>query len=399
VLVNVAPPKPERILSEEERWAFLDERSPSGDTLKTETTAEKNINIEMETLPRFLYEKTEEENSISVGPDGQLVVTSAKKPRLILDLNSKDPVEAPLASPDTLSERSSVQNSLSQSSDLDKGKENFRMSLQSPPTLETIQQSPEFRKDDLVEDNRVHSESPAKHCNGNVVQTCAVVESNTPESKDYLEGHSDNVLNDYSENATLLPVSYSERHSPEETLQAEYEDPNYYYSAAGIGYPHGSGGAYHPPIEDTTESNDDVSSETAPLIANTDFSFVETPIHRIKSTCQYQEIHDHSDDTLKTSQSESHLQTLSEMYIMKRSQEQGDIAHLQDAAKVYHSSNMLPIRESLGSTGENEETHLMRANSAEGVSALTSPSTDSDKPLSSVQSDDVFDLPLEESDV
>ncbi|XP_048765842.2 diacylglycerol lipase-alpha-like isoform X7 [Ostrea edulis] len=399
VLINVAPPKPERILSEEERWAFLDERSPSGDTLKTETTAEKNVNIEMETLPRFLYEKADEENTISVGPDGQLVVTSSKKPKLILDLNSRDPVEAPLASPDTLSERSSVLNSLSQSSDLDKGKENFRMSLQSPPTLETIQQSPELRKSDLVDESRVFSGSPVKHCNGNVVQTCAVVESNTPISKDL--GHSGSVPDppkDEKENSTLPIVSCSERHSPEETLQAEYEDPNYYYSAAGIGYPHGSG-AYHPPVDDTTQSNDEVDSETAPLISNNDFNFVESPIHRIKSTCQYQEIHGHSDETLKTSQSESHLQTLSEMYIMKRSQEQGDIAHLQDAAKVYHSANMLPIRESLGSTGENEESHLMRVNSAEGLSALTSPSTDSEKPLSSVQSDDVFDLPLEESDV
>lgn len=114
VLVNVAPPKPERVLSEEERQAFLDERSPSGDTLKGGTLKQEDVNIEVETLPRYLYEKTEEENDISIGPDGQLVLNSSKKkPKLILDLNSKDPVEAPLASPDTISERSSVLNSMS----------------------------------------------------------------------------------------------------------------------------------------------------------------------------------------------------------------------------------------------------------------------------------------------
>lgn len=126
---------------------------------------------------------------------------------------------------------------------------------------------------------------------------------------------------------------------------------------------------------------------------------MQKTIHRIQSTCQYKDPCTKSEETLKTSQSESHIQTLSDKFVMKRSQEQGDIAHLQDSAKVYHSSNMLPIRESLDSLGEDEVTCPMRSNSAEILSALTSPSSDSEKPLSSVQSDDVFDLPLEESDV
>ncbi|XP_061192238.1 diacylglycerol lipase-alpha-like isoform X1 [Saccostrea echinata] len=403
VLVNVAPPKPERILSEEERQAFLDERSPSGNTLKAETKDEQNVNTEVETLPRFLYEKTDEEPTITVGPDGQLVVySSKKKPKLLMDLNSDEPVEAPLASPDTLSERSSVLNSLSQTSELDKGKENCRMTLQSPPALETIKQSPELRKHEFVNKSSSSCESQCKQCNGNVVKTCAVVESNPLFNKECSDGHPESTppppkLNE-KENTALLLVSSSERHSPEETLQAEYEDPNYYYTAAGIGYPHGSG-AYHPPLVVTNLTSSDGGSAATPFKSKSDVGCVNSPMHRIKSTCQYQETGDNSEETLKTSQSESHLQTLSEKYRMKRSQEQGDIAHLQDSAKVYHSSNMLPIRESLDSIGEDEDSQLLRATSTEGISVFTSPSTDSEKPLSSAQSDDVFDLPLEESDV
>ncbi|XP_078331862.1 diacylglycerol lipase-alpha-like isoform X4 [Crassostrea virginica] len=421
VLVNVAPPKPERVLSEEERQAFLDERSPSGDTLKQEAVEEENVNVELETLPRYLYEKTEEENNISVGPDGLLVVNSSKKkPKLILDLNSKDPVEAPLASPDTVSERSSVLNSLSQTSDLDKARDNCRLSLQSPPTLETIEQSPDLRKPNLIEEIQTRTESPIKSCNGNVVKTCAVVEWRPrvikTSSEDCQENHSQFLTDEESENTALLPARNLERHSPEETLQAEYEDPNYYYTSAGIGYPHGQG-AYYPPIEeDDVQSSDSVPelisvnstvpelitvNNTVPdlLSVNCKQDSIKVPIHRIQSTCQYQDPCSKSEETLKTSQSESHLHTLSEKFRMKRSQEQGDIAHLQDTARVYHSSNMLPIRESMDSTGEVEDTYHVRANSAEILSAVTSPSSDSEKPLSSVQSDDVFDLPLEESDV
>lgn len=399
VLVNVAPPKPERVLSEEERQAFLDERSPSGDTLKGGILKQEDVNIEMETLPRYLYEKTEEENDISIGPDGQLVLNSSKKkPKLILDLNSKDPVEAPLASPDTISERSSVLNSMSQMSDLDKCRENCRLSLQSPPTLETIEQSPELKKQSIAEDIRNSAELPLK-CNGNVVKTCAVVEWNPPLNKTNSDAECPVevvvVPNDEEkESAALLTVRNPERHSPEDTLQAEYEDPNYYYTAADIGYPHGVG-AYHPPLE-VLHSNESLP-ET--LTVHEEFDPVQKKIHRIQSTCQYKDPCTKSEEALKSSQSESHIQTLSDKFVMKRSQEQGDIAHLQDSAKVYHSSNMLPIRESLDSLGEDEVTCPVRANSAEVLSALTSPSSDSEKPLSSVQSDDVFDLPLEESNV
>ncbi|KAK3098738.1 hypothetical protein FSP39_022580 [Pinctada imbricata] len=148
VLHNVGPPKPTHTLTEAERKALLEERSPSSELDQPKeilTDGQGNSEVqtaENQALPRFIYEHVNEELVMSLDDEGNVIFTGSKqKPKLILDLESKDPVEAPLASPETISERSSMAGSVSQGSGVTSNRDSYRQSVQSP-MLETIQHSP-----------------------------------------------------------------------------------------------------------------------------------------------------------------------------------------------------------------------------------------------------------------
>lgn len=108
-----------------------------------------------------------------------------------------------------------------------------------------------------------------------------------------------------------------ERHSPVETNQFGYANPNELYSAASIGYvPH-----Y---LEDMNGHSDD---NLAVIDTKEDTkSSPRTPEKR-----------------LHYSQSESRLKGLSDQFQMRRSTEEGDIAHLEDTSTVFVGERLKKI--------------------------------------------------------
>ena len=115
-----------------------------------------------------------------------------------------------------------------------------------------------------------------------------------------------------------------ERHSPVETNQFGYANPNEVYSPASIGYiPH-----YNPGLNCNCEDNPSVVIETKQDVPNSP----RTP-----------------DKRLHYSQSESKLKGLSDQFQMKRSTEEGDIAHLEDTSKVFVGERLKKILKQRGS--------------------------------------------------
>ncbi|XP_021355357.1 sn1-specific diacylglycerol lipase alpha-like isoform X2 [Mizuhopecten yessoensis] len=416
VLVNVAPPKPNRTLTEAERKAFLQKRSPS---VESENSNHKLIIQEDFTIgktapvcnqlplykphhqslpPLFSWDHAAEEHRFLLDKDF-LHPGDPGKQELYLDLGT-DTITAPLASPETLSEISSVGSALSRIGSLNK--DNKRRSIIIPQVLETIQQSP-------VSKNKVGDFPPITepiHLNGQVsktpqignclhIKTDVVIES--PPKIRHESDKSTKRVNDSlvpllcdstdQDNCDIVGNGSHEfqnkvynRHSPVDGNQYEYGNPNVYYSAGGIGYPHGSG-AYHPPT----------------CNVNTEGICTECMNHSLSDVHSPQE----EDSIIKCSQSESQLLHLSARYVMKRSTEQRDIAHLQDSMEVFQGD--ATSQESQQTTNSHRSRLLLKgANpiTSEGTQASTnSLEDDSDRRLSSSHSDEVFDLPLEETDV
>lgn len=414
--MNVAPPKPNRTLTEAERKAFLQKRSPS---IESENPNGKLIVQEDFTMgkavptcnqlplykpqhqslpPLFSWDHAADEHKFLLRKDF-LNPGDPGKQDLFLDLET-DPIMAPLASPETLSEVSSVGSALSRISSLNK--DNKRRSIIIPQVLETIQQSP-------VSKNKVGDFPPPTepiHLNGRVndktpqigncvqIKTNVVIES-PPRIRQELEKNAESVVNDslvpllcdcntdrdecdIVGNGEFKNMEYS-RHSPVDGNQYEYGNPNVYYSPAGIGYPHGSG-AYHPPT----------------CHMNMDCVCPECIKHSMSSMHSPEEV----DKIIKCSQSESQLLHLSARYVMKRSTEQRDIAHLQDSAEVFHGEITSPMSHQTVQTRFRLLPKGSNPITSDGTQASTnSLEDDSDRRLSSSHSDDVFDLPLEETDV
>ncbi|XP_069107342.1 diacylglycerol lipase-alpha-like [Argopecten irradians] len=415
VLINVAPPKPNRTLTEAERKAFLQKRSPSVESgnsnnkliIQEDFTIGKTAPVcnqlplykpQRQPLPPlFSWDHAAEEHRFLLDKDF-LYPGDPGKQELYLDLGN-DPITAPLASPETLSEISSVGSALSRIGSLNK--DNKRRSIIIPQVLETIQQSP-------VSKNKVGDFPPVtepKHLNGQVnktsqvgncihIKTDVVIES-PPKIRHEPDKNTTKSVNDSlvpllcdstdQENCDIVGNGSPEfqdkvynRHSPVDGNQYEYGNPNLHYSAGGIGYPHGTG-AYHPP--NCTVNSDGVCTECMK--------------HSLSDIHSPQE----EDPIIKCSQSESQLLHLSARFVMKRSTEQRDIAHLGDSMEVFDGEGA-PLESQ--QTVHRSRLLLKGTNPvmSEGTQASTnSLEDDSDRRLSSSHSDEVFDLPLEETDV
>lgn len=392
VLVNVAPPKPTRLLSEPERTAMLKHDTSPG-TPVTQTThpvmdlgdqpvvhvvCEKEATLGKMPVDLFInsnnigWDAATEELLLSL--DKQHLFPSLRhNPRLeLLDMDS-DFIQAPLASPEALSAASSM-SALSRAGSVPKG-ENRPESMSGK--LATIQQSPEIfvRNDDSsenlceIENEMVDSSSDTKGLNesrsvgdflrkshflltsdtdliahasqgslNNLLPSIDYSNSEETLHKDY-EGENNhhnqqkntvqdlgNVTNDLArqnpENQKLsrneecekgdqklkMEDAY-ERHSPIENTQYGYYDPNELYSAASVGY--------HPQQS---------LSGAQPVKTHKPSESLKTP-HPPNKILQY-------------SQSESRLKVLSETYKMKRSTEEGDIAHMEDSSNIFVHDNV-----------------------------------------------------------
>lgn len=389
VLVNVAPPKPTRLLTEPERTAMLKhEASPGtpanpstlpvtslGDQPAVHVVCEKETNLGSMPVDMYLnsnnvgWDAATEELLLSLDKQ-HLFPSLGNNPRLeLLDLDS-ELIQAPLASPEALSAASSM-SALSRTGSVPKS--DYR-SESIKAKLATIKQSPEIfvRNEDSVEDlceieNEIHvgnssdkmlslNESRSvgdflkkshllktsdinliahasqgslnnllpsteytnsdealdkefDRINTQVSQQDNAVKESSPvsnetdgnvlEHKEFKIEQSENGEKDADEDEMY------ERHSPVETTQYGYFDPNELYSAASVGY--------HP--QQSLGGAQSVKVHKLP-----DRHTLST--HPPNKVLQY-------------SQSESRLKGLSESYKMKRSTEEGDIAHLEDTKNVF----------------------------------------------------------------
>lgn len=169
---------------------------------------------------------------------------------------------------------------------------------------------------DNIDDNSTNGfEIKAKHNDREQLEvgTCTRERKLIEKSYEENKNHSNNATADI-ENSGLSVMKYGApnygRHSPDESSQFGYSDPNEIYSAASTGY--------SPPqisIEEIKPSVRLHSSDSSP----------KSP---------------HPNKILQYSQSESRLKGLSEEYTMRRSTEEGDIAHLEDNKTIFVHSNL-----------------------------------------------------------
>ncbi|CAG2189019.1 DAGL [Mytilus edulis] len=394
VLVNVAPPKPIRTLTEDERQNLLNNRTPSVDSVLG--LGQVDILIEPEIadqslghLPVYDMSNYHNENEYSLDAEGNIVITK-NKPKMTLNLNEN--ADAPLASPETLSDRSSLASSGSLKNIVSSNRDSLRKSLQSP--LETIQQSPTVKSP-----NETSFDMPF------IKQ-----ESKTSDNSDHVMTDQSDVTDSHvteRTDSTNTDDQLFDRHSPvESNYQVEYGSPNCFYSPAGLGYPHFIDD--QEPEEMMSDSSE--TSEMNQLIEQ-ESENIHLPLKVSHSECgKIQK------KPLQCSQSDSYLQSLSDKYKMRRSKEQGDIAHLQDINNVFE--DLIPIHDvncnqpficthdqhnrSHGSISAEEDsdmrmstTHVQRNGSHGSISA----EEDSELRLSTSHSDDIFDMPIEETDV
>lgn len=389
--MNVAPPKPTRSLTEPERTVMLThDISPVSPVVTPPllNAVDQQLMVQVDqpvvhvvcnnganprNIPVDVYvnnvgwDAATEELLLSLDKQ-HLFPGLGRYPRLeLLDLDS-ELIQAPLASPEALSAASSM-SALSRAGSIPKGNK-----LESTAgKLATIQQSPEIhvRTEDSVEevceiDNAIANMSLLKcqSLNESVsvgdllksAQSLGVCEmdciahasqgslnnllpnmdfSNSSETIDDVPDISDPVIKQGATITELNPNSACpeisslandetrsvdqvtehgdlfERHSPTETTQYGYFDLNEVYSPASVGY--------HPQIS--------VSSAH--------------PSHKLDQPSGLKLSTHPPNKLLQYSQSESRLKGLSDEYQMKRSTEEGDIAHLEDTSKVFVRDNLL----------------------------------------------------------
>ncbi|KAL3881441.1 hypothetical protein ACJMK2_027883, partial [Sinanodonta woodiana] len=414
VLLNVAPPKSMRLLSEQERKALL-VHDISNSPVHVPEFPEKAIpnsgfpenKLKLETAANISWDTSAIDDKFitleRLESDKQHLYSTEKiQPHLELDLMTSDWFQAPLASPENLSEVSSLGRS-SQSSSI---KDSIQKSAEIVTIkLETIHQSPELHAESKQAESGDASNSfySTGDVSTDVLNKCDVTNKSQlfddtvvsdvnhvknsaiqPESSPLVNNRDNGSVESISSSSVIIfpppgaviedIKSYScntyNRHSPDHCTQYGYGNPNEHYSAAGIGYPHGFG-AYHPPIKHQYPN----------LIAHS------------KSENKFPH------KSLTNSQSDSHLQTLVNKYQMKRSTEQRDITHLQDSTYVFETG-ALPTIKTLPEIDdtENEEVEENNISRIPQSSSISSHADSSEFRLSS-QSDEIVDYPLEETDV
>ena len=262
-------------------------------------------------------------------------------PKLELDLDTSW-IEAPLASPEELSVASGLFG-LSRDNSYKK-----KCVSSTSVKLETIQQSPDMKvkldtpkgsSDGIFEDktgavpteitvtepvDNVEDQSVRKvdsSTKSNIDSTSPNLNETHKPTSDHIQSDSHSIIEDKNIHSHHLsppeiqPSSLSstdnsvmecdshvyDRHSPVESTQFQHLNPNDHYSPAGLGYTPECSGVRHPSPRQ---------------------------VHSPK-------VHSPNNKRLHYSQSESYIGTLSDKYSMKRSKEQGDIAHLQDSTRVY----------------------------------------------------------------
>ncbi|KAL5010448.1 hypothetical protein ScPMuIL_012753 [Solemya velum] len=430
VLVNAAPPKPTRKLTEVERKELLSQDlspSPSSygspqrfyleTSFNTNQASDGPVTIVKETnhnpISGVSWDLAANETAMTLEQlesEGNVFnsLDSSAHPQLCLDLKNQEVIHAPLASPEALSDISSIC-----SVGRDVSGHAMHKTVPVSHKLETIQHSPvtavrsgtvcvsmmDSCKETPVQNGVLSNAQDDMNDSGTNILTHAQVELSLPLMAQFSIGlpssntqqsqiNNNHVLESLEESDIVKPLGIKkvkltnskssplsnnkgrgesrgvvcyDRHSPDDCNQYGYGNPNECYSAAGIGYPHGSG-AYHPPIRLLKHSLSEAKEESKQI---------------------------------KSSQSESYLQQLSAKYTMRRSTEQRDIAHLQDTTRVFEGEALLENQ-----AGEKDSLQPIPSTPQQTLSLQeNSPDDYLEIRLSSSHSDDVFESPIEETDV
>ncbi|XP_052809041.1 diacylglycerol lipase-alpha-like isoform X2 [Mya arenaria] len=126
---------------------------------------------------------------------------------------------------------------------------------------------------------------------------------------------------------------------PEETTQFSYADPNNVYSQASIGYVPGHIFDVYNSFETDQDDNFSCTDKSENIVED------QAVVH----SRQAGKTNISPEKKLRHSQSESKMKVLSDQFQMKRSTEEGDIAHLQDSSEIFvdvHVGKKLKQRDS-----------------------------------------------------
>ena len=419
VLVNVAPPKPNRTLTEEERRHMLQNRSPSegSEGSRYRLVISEDFSIRC-TVPCYKTQTTSVacdnfcEQSGDISCDTNCLLENNTMDRIcdnsdgMLDV-PLDIIEAPLASPETLSDISSI-CTVSRNNSLNLSGSKPKSLNPGTPNLETIIQSPECKLKKNSENN-------------NCVKTEVVVENTvdiSQESTEHLSSydrkkhqfkHSRDHMKIQNEVPSpvceLLEFAAYERHSPvdSECNQSEYSGPNEYLGPNL----YNTGGYPGPNLCSTHLGDEDRLNVHSPLRGCLSGSH-HCEKCRQNSTTNVTQCSTKDEKIIKCSQSESYLMNLSAKYVMRRSAEQRDITRLQDSSEVFNTISDGDNTKS--SLSDSQQLIEIRCNRTQGGGNCVNGSNgtqessnsledDSEQRLSSSHSDDVFDFPLQETDV
>ena len=352
MLINVAPPKPTRLLTEMERKALLMHDLSPGTPVSLDSqkvpmyeNGNRAPDYEQDDLYNIHWDMLNEDILLSLEKES-LFPEFYDPPRLELDLDTNW-IEAPLASPEELSVASGLFGLSRDSS--------YKTKCVSSTSvrLETIHQSPDMKVkidtpskgslDDVVDDkdgagiseatvseavDQVEDLSAGSVLTGidnPIGSSSAALSEEHKQSSDPTQSDLHDIIEDLgipshhlspeiqspsfnnTDNSATECDNHNSynRHSPVESSQFQHLNPNDQYSQAGLGYTPELLGIRRPSPKRHLSPN------------------VPSPNNK----------------RLHYSQSESYIGTLSDKYSMKRSREQGDIAHLQDTARVYEANS------------------------------------------------------------
>lgn len=349
MLVNVAPPKPTRLLSETERKALLTHDLSPGTPVSLESqkiplyesrTSTLNngqdlYNIHWDMLNEDILLSLEKEN---------LFPEFYEFPKLELDLDTSW-ISAPLASPEVLSVSSSGLS-------LDSSFKNKGLSSASVK-LETIQQSPDMKvKIDTPSKSSLDSISENKigAVSGDVKtksDTSVIKNDQSTSDRSIRQTHSSNECNiDGAESLPMLREIQKEifNHSQLSNYNAVSTDHTTLiqkpFPLNNVDTTQADCDTHLVERHSPSKSNQFERLHTsdhlshAGLECTPEHSGVRQSFHG-RSPSPSPKVPSPANKRLHYSQSESYIETLSDKFKMKRSKEQGDIAHLKDTAKVY----------------------------------------------------------------
>ena len=351
--MNVAPPKPTRLLTETERKALLTHDlspgtpvSPASQKIPMFESGTSTLNNAHD-LYNVHWDMLNEDILLSLEKES-LFPELYELPRLELDLDTSW-ISAPLASPENLSVSSSAMS-------LENALKNKCVSSTSV-RLETIQQSPDVAvKIDSLDDESVAKSGAVIVDINTSSDTANVNDSEIVKHESQSKTYSDDELSAIKVNGSpKISVIHKQtsNHSQESnscSVQMDKDNHSNYSSPILHSSPFNhSENTFqaecdtplldrHSPIQNSLNGHIHPTNHRSPVYTQNSPENLGRRKPSPRRTLS-PKVPSPANKRLHYSQSESYIETLSDKYQMKRSKEQGDIAHLRDTTKVYEANS------------------------------------------------------------